>query len=47
MTLGIAAVVVILGVAAVVLFLTLPDANAFNARVEQIFIENDDLTGAA
>ena len=45
--LGIAAVVVILGVVAFVLFLTLPDANAFNARVEQIFIENDDLTGAA
>ena len=42
---GIAAIVVILAVAAVLLFLNLPDANAFNARVEQIFIENDALTG--
>lgn len=44
--LGVAAIVVILGVAAVFLFRTLPDANAFNARVERIFIENDALTGA-
>ena len=34
---GIAAVVVILAVAAVALFISLPDANAFNARVERIF----------
>ncbi|MGQ0611370.1 MAG: winged helix-turn-helix domain-containing protein, partial [Paracoccaceae bacterium] len=33
--------------AAVFLFLNLPDANAFNARVEAIFAENDDLTRAA
>ncbi len=45
-TLGIIAIVVILTVAAIVLFLNLPDANAFNARVEQIFIENDALTGS-
>ena len=45
--LGIAAIVVILLVAAVVLFLTLPDAGAFNARVEQIFIENDNLSSQA
>lgn len=44
---GIASIVAILLVAAVVLFLTLPDANAFNARVERIFIENDLLTGPA
>jgi DNA-binding winged helix-turn-helix (wHTH) protein len=44
---GIACIVAILLVAAVVLFLTLPDANAFNARVERIFIENDLLTGPA
>ena len=44
---GIVAIVAILGVAAVLLFLNLPDANAFNARVERLFIENDDLTGAA
>ncbi|MDQ2094418.1 winged helix-turn-helix domain-containing protein [Rhodalgimonas zhirmunskyi] len=46
-TWGIVAVVAILLGAAVVLFLTLPDANAFNARVEQLFIENDDLTSGA
>ena len=45
--LGIAAIVLILVVAAIVLFFTLPDANAFNARVEQLFIENDDLTSGA
>ncbi len=44
---GLAAIVLILLVAAVVLFLSLPDANAFNARVEQLFIENDDLTNQA
>lgn len=44
---GIAAIVLILLVAAVVLFLTLPDANAFNARVERIFVENDDLRSGA
>lgn len=38
---GIAAIVVVLALAATVLFLTLPDANAFNARVEQLFVEND------
>ncbi|NBO21393.1 MAG: hypothetical protein EBU97_05595, partial [Rhodobacteraceae bacterium] len=44
---GIVAIVVILLAAAVFLFLTLPDANAFNARVEQLFVDNDDLrTGA-
>ncbi len=45
--LGIAAIVAILLVAAIVLFFTLPDANAFNARVEQLFVENDDLTAQA
>lgn len=43
---GIAAVVLILGVAGVFLLLNLPDANAFNARVEQLFIDNADLTSA-
>ncbi|MBO6790750.1 MAG: hypothetical protein JJ894_09470 [Dinoroseobacter sp.] len=37
---GITAIVVILIVTAVVLFRTLPDANAFNDRVERIFVEN-------
>ncbi len=43
---GIAAIVVILLGAAVFLFLNLPDANAFNARVERLFVENDLTTGA-
>lgn len=41
---GIAAIVLILLVAAALLFWSLPDANAFNARVERIFVENDALT---
>lgn len=45
--LGIVAIVLILLAAAIFLFLTLPDANAFNARVEQLFVENDDLTQQA
>ncbi|WP_424943844.1 winged helix-turn-helix domain-containing protein [Aliiroseovarius crassostreae] len=42
-----AAIVAILLVAAVFLFISLPDANAFNARVERIFVENDNLTSGA
>lgn len=42
-SLGIAAVVLILLGAALLLFLNLPDANAFNAQVERLFVENDDL----
>ena len=45
--LGIAAIVAILLIAAVLLFANLPDANAFNAKVEQIFVENDDLRAGA
>ena len=44
---GIAAIVVILATAAILLFMNLPDANAFNARVEQLFVENASLTGQA
>ena len=44
--LGVIAIVAILMLAAVFLFLNLPDAGAFNARVERIFVENDALTGA-
>lgn len=44
---GISAIVGILLVAAALLFLNLPDANAFNARVEQLFVENADLTSQA
>ncbi len=44
---GIIGIVILLLAAAIVLFLTLPDANAFNARVERLFLENDTLTGRA
>ena len=40
---GIAAIVLILLGAAVFLFVNLPDGNAFDARVERIFVENNDL----
>lgn len=43
-TIGICVIVAILVLAGVMLLLTLPDANAFNTRVEKIFIENDNLT---
>jgi DNA-binding winged helix-turn-helix (wHTH) protein len=38
---GIVAIVIILLAAAVFLFVNLPDANAFNAKVTQIFLDND------
>ncbi len=44
---GIVGIVVILAAAAILLFINLPDANAFNMRVERLFVENDDLTGNA
>ena len=44
---GVAAVVAILATAAVFLFVALPDANAFNARVERLFVESDGLTSPA
>jgi len=44
---GIAAVVAVLLAGALLLLWALPDANVFNARVERIFIENDDLTTQA
>ncbi len=44
---GLIAIVGLLLSAAILLFLTLPDANAFNARVEALFVENNDLTGQA
>ena len=46
-TAGIVAIVLILLAAAILLFMNLPDANAFNLRVEQIFVENDALTSGA
>ena len=44
---GIVGIVLILLVAAIGLFFALPDAGAFDARVEQLFIENNDLTAQA
>jgi len=44
---GVVAIIVVLSLAAVLLFVNLPDANAFNTRVERIFVENDALTSDA
>ncbi|ATX65080.1 winged helix-turn-helix domain-containing protein [Roseinatronobacter bogoriensis] len=44
---GVAAIVGVLVLTAVLLFLNLPDAGAFNARVERVFVENADLTSQA
>lgn len=44
---GIAAIVGILAATAALLLLALPDAGAFNARVERLFIENAELTSPA
>ena len=44
---GIAGIAAILAIAAAGLFWALPDANAFNARVERLFVENNDLTAQA
>lgn len=46
-TFGIIGIVGLLVVAALLLLLALPDAGAFDARVERIFIENSDLTSPA
>ena len=46
-TLGLAGIVAILGVTAVLLFFNLPDADAFNRKVEALFVANDDLTTEA
>ncbi|EYD73305.1 Response regulator [Limimaricola hongkongensis DSM 17492] len=46
-TAGLAAIALLLVGAAILLFVNLPDANAFNARVERLFVENDDLTARA
>lgn len=47
LSIGIVAIVLILLIAAGLLFANLPDANAFNARVEAIFVENNNLTSNA
>jgi DNA-binding winged helix-turn-helix (wHTH) protein len=44
---GIAAILALLAGAAALLLVTLPDGDAFNARVERIFVENDGLTSQA
>ena len=47
MAVGIGSILALLIAAALILFLTLPDSRAFDARVEAMFIENADLTGQA
>ncbi|MEC9198665.1 MAG: hypothetical protein VX378_13175 [Pseudomonadota bacterium] len=44
---GLGVLTALLLAGAAVLLLSLPDANAFNTRVERIFIENDTLTSQA
>ncbi len=44
---GLAAIVALLVAAGVLLLWSLPDANAFNARVERLFVENEALTSPA
>ncbi len=44
---GLALIIVILVIAGAALLYNLPDANAFNDRVERIFVENDSLTSNA
>ena len=44
---GITAIVLVLVAAALFLFLNLPGANEFNRKVEQLFVDNNDLTSGA
>lgn len=44
---GAAVIALLLIGGALVLFWTLPDAGLFNAQVERIFVENDDLTSGS
>lgn len=44
---GLTAIVAILALAAFLLFLNLPDGNAFNAAIERLILENTDLTSPA
>lgn len=46
-TIGLAGIIAILCITAALLFRNLPDANAFNMKVERLFVENDDLTAEA
>ena len=46
-TIGIPVIIAVLAGAGIWLLTALPDANLFNAQVERIFIENDDLTSQA
>ncbi len=47
MAFGIAGIVAVLAITGGLLLLTLPDANAFNARVERLFVDNADLRSSA
>ena len=44
---GLAAIVAILALAAFLLFVNLPDTNAFNAAIERLILENRDRTSPA
>jgi len=44
---GVGGILALLIAAALLLFLTLPDSGAFDARVERMFVENADLTSQA
>ena len=44
---GIASILALLIGAALLLFIALPDAGAFDARVERMFVENTDITSQA
>ncbi|MBV0913636.1 winged helix-turn-helix domain-containing protein [Anianabacter salinae] len=44
---GIASIVALFVISGALLYLSLPDANVFNERVERIFVENDNLTSEA
>lgn len=44
---GLIAIVAILALTAFLLFLNLPDANAFNAAIERLILENTNLTSPA
>lgn len=44
---GIVAILALLGLAALMLLARVPDSGAFDARVERIFVEHEDLTSPA
>lgn len=47
LVIGLIAILAVLGIAAYLLLAKVPDSGAFDARVERIFVEHDDLTAPA